>query len=297
MRDNFRRWMAKGSLAACASLVVSMSATSAHAGAWTQPDRGLYAKLSLGYAQADQQYKETGETFQLLSDDVAGTFASMAAFGYAEYGLLPRVTVYTSLMFQSLTLESDIQRAQVSGLSDVWLGARVGLLDAPVVVSAYATTKSPTGYTADPDPMVPTLGNGVREHEFGLSLGASLWPRPFYGSVSVGYRLRGDRQAAGGDRVEMYDEIPIVAEIGWAPHDAIWIRGAAQSVIGLGPPESLDIFNLTPLTQSFLKVGPSVIASILGNVQLSLDLMMTPWGVNTVQSTDLIFGVAYEFAP
>ncbi|RDV39241.1 hypothetical protein DV096_01310 [Bradymonadaceae bacterium TMQ3] len=285
------------SIAMTLAFTLLMPATTAFAGAWTQPDRGFYAKLSVGHARADQQYKETGETFQLLSDDVAGTFASTAAFGYAEYGLLPRLTLYGSAAFQSLTLESDLQRARVSGLGDVWLGARASIIEAPVVLSAYGATKSPTGYTADPDPMVPTLGNGVREHEFGLSLGASLWPRPFYASMSVGYRLRGDRQAAGGDRVNMYDEIPIMAEVGWAPHDAVWVRGVAQSVIGLGPPEALDIFNLTPLTQSYLKVGPSVIASIPGGVQLSLDLMLTPWGVNTVQSTDLILGVAYEFAP
>lgn len=296
MRDITPRIVIR-TIAMSLALMLLMPASPAYAGAWTQPDRGFYAKLSLGHARADQQYKETGETFQLLSDDVAGTFASTAAFGYAEYGLLPRLTLYGSAAFQSLTLESDLQRARVSGLGDVWLGARASIIEAPVVLSAYAATKSPTGYTADPDPMVPTLGNGVREHELGLSVGASLWPRPFYASMSVGYRLRGDRQAAGGERVTMYDEIPIMAEVGWAPHDAVWVRGVAQSVIGLGPPEALDIFNLTPLTQSYLKVGPSVIASIPGGVQLSLDVMLTPWGVNTVQSTDLIVGVAYEFAP
>ncbi|RAL23582.1 hypothetical protein DL240_05330 [Lujinxingia litoralis] len=145
--------------------------------------------------------------------------------------------------------------------------------------------------------MVPTLGNGVREHELGLSLGASLWPRPFYGSLTAAYRLRGSRQAAGGEQIEMFDEIPIMAEVGWAPHPSLWIRGLAQGVIGLGPPESLDIFNLTPLTQSYLKVGPGLILTIPGGIQLSLDVMLTPWGINTVQSVDGIVGIAYEFAP
>lgn len=267
----------------------------AFAGAWAQPHKGSYVKIGVGATHASEQYKESGETFQLLSDDVLGTFSSVAALLYGEYGLLPRFTLFGSTMFNSLTLDNDLQRANTRGLGDVHLGFRYQFLDSPTVLSLQMATKIPTGYTPDPDTMVPSLGNGVYEIDARLLAGRSFYPFPVYVSAELGYRLRGRRPTSNGEFVSYADEIPYFLEVGYGPTENVWLRGVVSGVRGLGRPQDLDIFSLTPLTQSYTKVGPSVIATVFDRYQLSLDYLYTVSGVNTVRSHDFILGLAFTF--
>jgi hypothetical protein len=272
----------------------------AHAGAWAQENNGLYAKLSLAWSTANAQFKENGETFQLVSEDVTGDFTTTGALLYAEYGLLPRVTIYTNTLFQRMVLDSEIQRASVTGFGDLWMGTRVQFLDKPLVLSASAAGKFPTGYTPDPGLMIPVLGNGVHEVEGRLLVGKSFWPVRLYASGEIGYRHRGSRQAAGGGTVDFADEIPYFVEIGYSipvgakALDSILVRGVLNGLQGLGDPENLDAFSLTPLTQSFLKVGPSIILTTFGSVQINVDYAYTLLGVNMVRSHDVLVGVAID---
>ncbi|MFU8805482.1 MAG: hypothetical protein ACNA8W_16845, partial [Bradymonadaceae bacterium] len=128
-----------------------------------------------------------------------------------------------------------------------------------------------------------------------LLVGRSFYPLPFYMSAETGYRWRGSRNLGGDEIVSFSNEIPYFLEVGYAPADWIWVRGVVSGVRGLGRPQELDIFSLTPLTQRYTKVGPSVIATVFDHYQLSFDYLYTVAGLNTVRSHDIIIALAFAF--
>ncbi|MFP4598746.1 MAG: hypothetical protein ACLFVJ_10870 [Persicimonas sp.] len=267
----------------------------AYAGAWAQEDGGLYVQLAVAGERASEQFKKNGETFRLLSEDEKGSFTSLGTFLYAEYGLLPSFTLVTSSAFRHVELDSDQIASTARGFGDFFVGGRYQFLDGPVVVSALLGAKYPTGYTPDPPELrAATLGNGVQEYEGRLLVAKSFHPAPIYASGEVGYRLRGSRANASGGTVDYPPEIPYFLEVGWAPLDWMWLRGVADGVWGTGDPVALDSISLTPTTQQYLKVGPSLIVSFLDDYQVQLDYTYTVMGINALQSQQLTVGLAVD---
>lgn len=269
--------------------------TPARAGAWAQEDKGLYTKLSGAYSFATQQYKESGETFRLLSEDEPGRFDSYGALLYTEFGLLPNLTVTMSTAFQSAVVESNLVEIRTTGVGDVRTGLKYQFLDRPLVASVGATVTTPTGYTPDPAAAkAPTLGLGVPMYEGRLLVGKSFHPFPMYASAEAGFRARGARRSRSDERVDYPPEIPYLAEIGVHPLDWLTLRGVVDGVAGLGDPLALDAFSLSPLTQSYTKLGPSIIVTIAECFQINADYLYTVAGVNAVQSHDFTVGVAVD---
>ncbi|MBA2662973.1 MAG: hypothetical protein H0U74_11810 [Bradymonadaceae bacterium] len=295
MIDKIRPRALASFLAAAAGLALVFSSSAALGGAWSQPDKGAYLKLSYGLSAAKDQYKDRGEVFPLLSEDIPGSFGAMGLYFYGEFGLMPRLTVFGSGAFQRLELDSTFQTARTTGVGDLTLGMRYQFVDMPAVVALSFATKMPTGYSPDLEGMTPTLGNGVYEHDVRLLVGKSFYPLPIYTSGELGFRFRGERTTALGTVVDYSDEIPYSLEVGYGPTDWIWLRGVVNGVYGLGSPQALDIFSLSPTTQRYTKVGPSVIASFGERYQVSVDYLYTVAGVNTVKSHDLILGLAITF--
>lgn len=267
----------------------------ARAGAWAQEDMGLYAKLSAAHARATRQYKTDGETFQLLSEDEKGDYRSTALFLYAEYGLLPSLTITVSGSLTTAVVESRLIRIRTTGLSDVHLGAKYQFLDSPFVLSVGVDSRIPTGYTPDPAAAkAPTLGLGVYAWEGHLQIGKSFYPVPVYASANAGFRYRGSRTSRGGETVDYPPELPYAAEIGYSPFDWLTIRARADGVHGFGDPEDLNAFSLSPLTQSYLNVGPGLVFDLPGALQLDLGYRYTVTGVNTVASHTATLGIAVD---
>ncbi len=276
-------------------LLTTLYTSSAFAGAWAQPDKGAYLKASYGLSTGENQYKDRGDVFPMLSEDIDGYFLGMGAFIYAEFGLFPRLTVFGSTAYQQLVLESDFQKATTTGFGDLTLGARYQFIDNPAVFSFSMAAKLPTGYSPDLDIMTPTLGNGVYEVDMRLLVGKSFYPFPMYVSAEGGYRYRGQRMTSLGTEVDYADELPYAAEIGYSLTNWVLLRGTILGVYGLGNPQSLDIFSLTPIAQSYTKVGPSVIFTIAERYQLNADYAYTVAGINTVKSHDFSLGFAITF--
>jgi hypothetical protein len=284
-------------LAVLACLLVAMWLTpsDALAGAWAQKDKGIYAKLSGGYSFATRQYKESGETFQLLSEDERGRFDLYSLLLYTEFGLLPKLTVTMSTSFSSAVVDSNLVNIRTTGLGDVRTGLKYQFLDSPLVMSVGAKVTSPTGYTPDPAAAkAPTLGLGVPMYEGKLLVGKSFYPFPMYVSAEAGFRLRGSRRSRTDERVDYPPEIPYLAEIGVNPVDWLTLRGLVNGVEGLGDPLALDAFSLSPLTQSYTKVGPSVIFTIADRFQINADYLYTVAGINAIRSHDFTVGFAID---
>jgi len=277
-------------------LVALLIPSTARAGAWAQEDQRLYAKLTAAHSRASEQYKSGGETFQLLSANEEGEYRSSALFLYAEFGLLPDLTVIGATSLRQSTVESDFVEIRTTGLSDVRVGAKYQFLDSPVVAAVQSTAIFPTGYTADPSNVAtPTLGLGVFQWEARALVGRSFHPTPVYATGSMGIRHRGERMTSAGSRVNYPPQLPYRLEIGYTPLDWLNVRGMLTGVHGFGEPEALEAFSLTPLVESYMKVGPSVILTVADHIQFNLDVMQTVSGVNTIRSLDVSAGIALDY--
>ncbi len=282
-------------LLACLLVATWLTPSDALAGAWAQKDKGIYAKLSGGYSFATRQYKESGETFQLLSEDEPGRFDLYSLLLYTEFGLLPKLTVTMSTSFSSAAVDSNLINIRTTGLGDVRTGLKYQFLDSPLVMSVDAKVTTPTGYTPDPAAAkAPTLGLGVPMYEGRLLVGKSFYPFPMYVSAEAGFRFRGSRRSRTDERVDYPPEIPYLAEIGVNPVDWLTLRGVVNGVEGLGDPLALDAFSLSPLTQSYTKVGPSIIVTIADRFQINADYLYTVAGINAIQSHDFTVGFAID---
>lgn len=285
------KWVERGVL-----LFVLLVPSTSRAGAWAQEDRGLYAKLTAAHSRATEQYKAGGETFQLLSANEEGEYRSSALFFYGEFGLLPDLTLIGATSLRQSTVESDFVEIRTTGLSDVQVGAKYQFIDSPVVAALQSTATVPTGYTADPSNVAtPTLGLGVFQWEGRALLGRSFHPAPLYATGSIGIRHRGARPTSAGTRVNYPPQLPYRVEIGYTPLDWLNVRGLFTGVHGFGEPEALEAFSLTPLVESYMKVGPSVILTVADHIQFNLDVMQTVSGVNTIRSLDISAGIALDY--
>jgi len=282
---------------AAAALVFLALPRGADAGAWAREENGLYLKVSAAYSFADEQFKEGGEALELLSTNEDGSLQSTALRLYAEYGLLPRLTYIASGSVVRHRVDSELVRITTTGLADLRTGFKYQFLDDPFVASVASMWTIPTGYTAEPDnPKVPTLGLGVPMHNAQLLVGKSLHPIPLYISAQAGIRVRFSRELSNGDRLSFPPELPYAAELGVNATDWMTIVGRVRGLKGFGDPEDLNVFTLSPTTQSYLKFGPSLIFTLRDRIQFNFDFLYTASGVNSLRSLDLGAGVALEHA-
>ncbi|MGM0555399.1 MAG: hypothetical protein ACQEVA_03375 [Myxococcota bacterium] len=276
--------------ALCAGTLLLWS-SAASAGAWAQEDTGVYLKLSTTGEYATEQYKENGETFQLLSEDDRGEYRAFNTTVYGEFGLLPKLTAVTSGSFKSMTVDSTAVRITTNGLSDFQFGLKYQFVDEPLILSAMASGTFPMGYTVShPDARTPALGNGVPSAEGTLLVGKSFYPAPVYASAQASFRYRGER--TGGP--DYPPEIPFLAEVGYSPSDWVLLRAVVDGNWGLGNPQSIDTVSFTPAVQRFVKVGPSAIFTVADTYQINVDYMYAPWGVNSLQSHQVSVGFALD---
>lgn len=213
----------------------------ASAGAWTQPRGRSYLELRSSYLSTDGERDFRGKSVPLFVDRAGftdGRYRQADLRLYAEYGLTGRVTLVGKLPLRAVTSERtelggvyfdrvDVENS-TNGLGDLGLGARLGVIRAPVVVSVETGLKIPAGYDARPDDDGPPLGNGEVDADVRLLVGAGLG-RLAYATGGAGYRRRGG---------VYHDEILYEGEIGWEPGNWL-LQGGVDAVRNTRQPQDL----------------------------------------------------------
>ena len=202
------KWLFIGT--AMTMTLVTLSASRAGAGAWSQQPGHYYAKLSGVFYGSDEIYNDMGKREQAGMDDES--FDSGQGFLYAEYGLRERLTLIGKLAVGELVAEDSFVKQTTTGIGDADVGAKYQLLDQPVVLAPMVSVKVPTGYDRDFD---PAMGTGYRDVEV-RALGArSLYPLPLYVGGEVGYRIRGGPYS---------NQMPYFVELGATPHPKLFAK-------------------------------------------------------------------------
>lgn len=307
--------------AACVALIAvgilgSLSMQTARAQAWPLPKGDAYVKLSLQDSRAAKQYRFDGEV-KPYADNVDGdAFFDRSLYLYAEYGLTNDLTLVTLVPYKRLRVLDAAFEYETEGIGSLILGLRIGLKERlgirPDSRHALATTISatiPTGYTRN---FTPAIGPGQLDLQGTLSYGISMYPFPGYAQAWLGYRYRSqfygfsttipcqegrDINCIRGTEPKYDDEVLFSGEAGVSLG-----RWALLQVLGYGvwsnnpptPGTSFTPRNPIPTRQRFIKTGFGVTIYPIVGLGFSIQYYVTPYGRNTVKSTDIFFGIEYK---
>lgn len=266
-----------------AALLVFVTATASHAGAWTAPKNTLYDKLAFNHYFANQSFNARGER---VDSPNSGKFTDFNLSNYLEFGITDDLTVINSLAYKWLENDTAQQLYKGYGLGDVDLGLRYKLMDNGAgIVSSQLLVKIPGPYDkADPLP----LGNGQFDAELRLLYGRSLYPLiPGYGNVEIGYRWRAEAPS---------DEIRYLVEFGLDITRSLYTRAKLDGTLSMDNGTKLDTSGNPTTTNNF----------DLGKLDLTIGYKVTPgWGVelsyvpeiygqNTAAGSTYTFAVYYK---
>jgi len=283
--------------------------------AWVQPRGHAYVKLSLGDATASEQYRFDGET-KPYADNVEGeAFFDDSWYLYGEYGLTDNLTLVAVVPYKSLRVRDAAFDYASEGLGSLVLGLRtglkklVGLTADRHALAANVSLTLPTGYTRN---FTPSVGAGQVDVQGTINYGVSLWPFPGYAQAGVGYRYRSalyglstalacqegrDLNCVADVEPKYDDELLFSGEAGVSFGRWVLVQVLGHGVWSNRPPDvetTFSIRNPIPTRQRYLKVGGGVTLYPLRTLGLGVQVFFTPYGRNTVRSTDYFWGIEYR---
>jgi outer membrane putative beta-barrel porin/alpha-amylase len=182
-------------------LLLSKNST-IRAGAWTQKVGGYYFKIETSYLKASKEFNHKGDELNILEEQFIykdASFRDISIRAYAEYGLIEDLTLVGKIPFKIYTTQYNLDdlysqgkvARSTTGLGDLSVGLKYGLLNQPLALALQGGIKIPMGYEKQPANDGPRLGTGEIDFEGMLMLGQSLHPLPMYVGGGIGYRKRG----------------------------------------------------------------------------------------------------------
>lgn len=263
---------------------------------WPAENMQLRLETDAFTAFAKTQYQHTGDILELLDAQSPGSFQAVGLHLDAEFGLFEDIALNLQTTVVNVRLESESSSAAVAGVADLILGGKWKFVDGAFTLTAAPAVKFPTGYTPDPGPYMPSLGNGVNEYEAMLWAGKWFEDAPFYIEIGFGYRFRGTRVPRGGGPKVIYaDELPYGIELAFDPSQALRVYGLLDGVYGLGTPDAVTSVELQPLTQDYLRLGGGVGYRVLDQLRVLATYRLTAAGVNALNEQVLTLGAEIEY--
>ena len=249
-----------------AIVLMTATATTSFAGAWTADKNAFYEKFTFNYYYSHETFNSSGTRGGTPNN---GKFTDYDISNYIEYGVLNNLTAINSLTYKWLENDNNSADSKGYGLGDVDLGLRYKLLDNDRfgIVSTQLLVKIPGPYnTTDPLP----LGNGQFDTELRLLYGRSLYQWfPGYGNVEFGYRFR------AGDPS---DEIRYLVELGADITPELFARVKLDGIYSMNNGNKIDTNGNPTATNSF----------DLGKLDLAVGYKITPtWGVEVSYRPDI----------
>lgn len=291
-------------------------AMAAHAQAWTQVGGRTYIKVSRQASQASEQFRQDGTSGPYSGGLDALGYEDRSAYLYLEHGLTARTTVVVLVPRKDLLLRTPHPQASsglpgtdrpiersAAGLENVYVGVRRDLnsmfglaSDGPHSSALNVGVRLPMGYDREAS---PSVGSGQVDLDVMVYYGISLWPAPGYAQIGTGLRVRSGIYALSSgdnDSPDYGNEWLIHAEAGVSIGKWALLQGLFFGTVSNQPPElSFDPQNPLPTRQRYIKPGVGLTLYPARWLGLSAQVFSTPWGANTVRSTDWFFGMETRF--
>lgn len=296
-------------------LVLGYGVSAASGQAWL-PERGAtYLKLSQQSSRASEQYRQDGTIAPYAAGLDGNGFEDSSRYLYVEHGLTGSTALVLMLPYKNLLVRTPHPQAssglpgtdrpirrESAGFQNLYLGIRRGITpllglpaDGPHSVAVNLGARLPLGYDRASS---PAIGPGQVDLDLMLHYGLSLWPLPGYAQAGVGLRVRTNifGFSEGVEVLEYGDEWLLHLEAGLSVGRWALVQGLLFGTVSNQPPEAaFDPQNPVPTRQRYLKPGVGLTLYPVRWLGVSGQLFSTPWGANTVRSTDWFAGVEARF--
>lgn len=289
--------MAKHFLAACRVAFCSLSlmslmsvvgspSASASDSAWVIKRDSSYVEIQGGYGR----FTENNALTQQLS-----------MLAHMEIGFLETATLLLEMPFTTRSLERPGQTPNSltnNGLTDIFLGTRIRLIDEPFGLALRIATHIPTGYNVS---YVPVLGDRVLDFELGLNAGYEFYPVEAYVQGGLGYRYKLN-----------YDKAHVIVTQAAAANPSQTILKPADQIFGfleagawilpelfasLSVTADLGLNQNQAWSQSQVLLRPLVAWRANPYVDLSVQLDQSLWSQRQPFLTQFLVGAHFHFGP
>jgi len=236
--------------------------------------RGEFQSDFLGsFYSTDTYHDDTGER-----PDLGATYETRRVANSTQLGWKKRWTVRFDVPFESNTYhESGTDGMTQTGLSDLLLGVRYGLVDGPTAVSVELAWQTPLGYNRE---FVPPLGDGRQSAIGMLYAGTTLPGLNGFVQAAGGYRARID---AFADTDPVQDDVLASADFGFWLGASLLIAGSYRGRI-----ESSDAD--LPGTEHL--VGPRILYRVDNFLDVFAGSMHTLSAENALHKNEFVVGFA-----
>jgi hypothetical protein len=227
-----------------------------------------------GYYSSDTYFDDTGER-----PDLGATYETRGIRNSTQLGAWKRVTLRFDVPFESNTLVPDGggEGTTQSGLSDLSLGLRYGIVTGETAVAIEAIWRTPLGYHRD---FVPPLGDGRQDGIALLHAGTTIPAIQGFVQAAGGYRARLDGYE---DTDPAKDEVVASADFGFWVGPSLMISGSYR-----GRFESSDAD--LPLVEH--RVGPRITYRVDDFFDVIAGSSHTAAGENTLHVNEYFVGFA-----
>ncbi|MDY0190859.1 MAG: hypothetical protein RBR22_09010 [Desulfuromonas sp.] len=264
--------------------LLSISASSVWAGAWTMPAGKLYTRVAYSEYDSQRFFNENGTSHRYAPNEdykaeLRGKVPRNFDYDeqtwsvYAEYGLLDKLTLIGSLDYKETewTYQGDPgtaslidKTAKSSGLGDLNFGLRYRLLATQSgALSLQAMYKTGECYDEEDENFGTDIqrGDGQDDFEMRLQYGQSLYPLiPGYFNVEAGYRWRTQQYA---------DEFTYLLEAGVDITKALYLRTKLDGFANLGNGDSGP-------TGSYTEIDSNPYEVDLGKLEVTVGYKIIP---------------------
>jgi hypothetical protein len=288
----------------------------AHAQAWTQPRGHTYIKASRQASGARLQYRQDGAEAPYATGVEGNGYEDRSLYLYAEHGLTDHTSLVVLLPRKDILVRTAHPQAasglpgtdrpierSATGLANLYVGVRQ---DLSAMLGLESTSRhrtalnvglrAPMGYDRE---AMPAVGSGQLDLDVMMHYGVSLWPAPGYAQVGAGLRIRSGLYAlstgesAGPD---YGNEWLLHAEVGVSLGKWALLQGLFFGTVSNQPPDlAFDPENPLPTRQRYVKPGAGLTVYPASWLGVSAQVFTTPWGANTVRSTDWFVGIESRF--
>lgn len=215
-----------------------------------------------------------------------GQFEQRQMVSHSEFGWKGRTNVFLEIPASSVTFRTGdgAFSGTSTGLSDITLGARYGLLRGASAASATLQWQAPLGY--DPE-RLPGLGDGLQELAAKVEAGTSLLGRAFV-QAGVGYAYRYfsiTRDGAEGERWS--NRILTSAGAGIWVADHLLVGGRYEGLVTSSHGERLE-------DEDGHLVGPLVVYRVNDHVDAFAGSRHTAAATNQFHRNEYFAGVAFR---
>ncbi len=290
--------------------------------AWTMPRGEHFLKITGSSITAANQFSFDGRTLDFANGVSGNAFRDESLYLYGELGLFNNLTLVLSLPYKRTFVQDLAFKYETSALGSGTIGVRLALLPlfgarpSALSLALNLATNVPLGYTRN---FAPSAGPGQVDVQASLGLGVSFYPTAAYAQISAGYRYRSSLYAfsqavpcnVGNDincirdiKPTYGNELIFTADTGiMFLNGMLFFQALANGVWSVDEPAvGFTAINPIPTLQRYIKAGagftlyPFRITRLYGMADLGFGVQyfLTPYGRNTIESTDLFFGIEYR---